>query len=125
VATYSFTVTVVTECELTVIDSPTAKTINNMTVYVSQGSVTQDTTMTNSVAVTKNNASFCNGYTVTWSASLPTFMSYTYPTITLVSTNPADVTTYPNAISLTMTFKLTDYPTITAVTKTFTVQVLC
>jgi len=77
--------------------------------------------MTNSVAVSKSNSSFCGGYTVTWSASLPSFMSFTYPTITLVSTNPTDVATYPSAISLTMTFKLTDYSIVTAVTKTFTV----
>lgn len=122
---WSFDVTVVTLCETTVIDSPTAKTINNMTVYVGQGSVTQDTTMTNSVSVAQSNPAFCDGYTVTWSVSLPSFMSYTYPTITLLSTSPNDLITYPSPVSLTMTFKLTGYPAITAVTKTFTVQVLC
>lgn len=123
--TYSFTVTVVTLCETTVIDSPTVKIISNMIVYVSQGSVTQDTTMTNSVSVAQSNPAFCDGYTVTWSASFPSFMTYNYPTITLVSTNPTDVATYPSAISLTMTYKLTGYPAITSVTKTFTVQILC
>lgn len=97
-----------------------------MTVSVGAGPVTQDATMTNSAAVNRVDPNFCGAYTITWTpATLPTFMSFTYPTITLVSNNAADAITYPSPISISVTYKLTGYPSIPAVVKTFTVQVLC
>ena len=81
--------------------------------------------MTNSVAVAQSNLSFCGPYTITWSPALPSFMTFADPIITLTSSNPADVATYPNPITMTVTYKLTNYSSITSVSKTFTVQVVC
>jgi len=115
---FVFTVTIINDCETpTVIDSPTPKTISNMNVAVGGPTVTQDTTFMNTIANTRADTTWCGAYTITWSPAYPSFMTYTYPTISLTSTNPADVVSSP--YTLTMTITLTDFPTAVAKTKTF------
>ena len=114
---FSFTLTVIDDCTLTTFAD---KTITDMSMKVSQTAVTQDITFADSTATSHTITSYCGARTYTLSPALG-FLSISGTTLTLNSSNPADV----SVTSVTLTIGLTNYAGVSPLVKTFTVTITC
>ena len=114
---FTFTLTVQSDCVNTTL---TNKTINNMTLSIG-GSNTQDATFSDSITTTRGVANYCGTRTYSFTPS-KTFLTIINGSTLQVSSNiVSDVGIY----SISMEVKLSDFPSIAGITKTFTVTVTC
>ena len=114
---YSFTLTIQSDCLSTVI---TDKTINAMNNKVGLAAVTQDVSFLDSIATSHADSTYCGARTYTLS---PThgFLTISGSTMSLSTASVNDVGTY----NVALTIALTSYSGVTSVVKNFVVTIAC
>jgi hypothetical protein len=114
---FTFTLTVQSDCITTTL---TDRTINNMTLSIGSSS-TQDATFMDTIATSHSLPAHCGTRTYTFTPTKTFLTVISGSTLQVASNDPADVGTY----NISMLVKLTDWPAIAGITKTFTVTVSC
>ena len=114
---YSFTLTVQSDCLNTVI---TERTITNMSNKVSLAAVTQDVNFLDSISTLRSDSTYCG--TKTYSLSpIHSFLTISGSTISLATASVGDV----GSFNVALTVSLASYAGITSITKNFVVTITC
>lgn len=114
---YSFTLTVQSDCVNTIISD---KVINSMSNKISLAAVTLDVSFLDSIATGHSIPAYCGSRKYTLDPIL-TFLSLSGTTLSLETSSVADVRVY----NVKMVVSLTDYPLVASIQKTIVVTITC
>ena len=92
-----------------------------MTFVIGTTASTQDATFDDSISTAHSNPVYCGAKVLSLSPTFA-FATISGSNIVVDTTDPADV---GGPYSVTLTVTLADYPSVTALTKTFTVTITC